>query len=195
MVGRIGWREDLLEGGFAGVSFVFSCFRSEHTLSFIDGARGLAHLLAGSVSRGSPSDSIGGSRTHLGLQQHSPIFLVLRQMIHYRGHNHLLMKNKDVGIFNQLFIVDADGSIVDVSDIVFDPSILNSVEQRVDANESDIDFLKQIVNDMSTELGLLEQRVTALEAGGGGTIDNDLLHQVLVRLSTLENNFNINEHF
>ena len=105
------------------------------------------------------------------------------------------MKNKDVGIFNQLFIVDADGSIVDVSDIVVDPSILNSLEQRVDANESDIDFLKQIVNDMSTELGLLEQRVTALEAGGGGTIDNDLLHQVLVRLSTLENNFNINEHF
>ena len=164
-------------------------------MSSIDGARGLAHLLAGSVTRGSPSDSIGGSRTHLGLQQHSPIFLVLRQMIHYRSHNHLLMKNKDVGIFNQLFIVDADGSIVDVSDIVVDPSILNSLEQRVDANESDIDFLKQIVNDMSTELGLLEQRVTALEAGGGGTIDNDLLHQVLVRLSTLEHNFNIKEHF
>ena len=90
--------------------------------------------------------------------------------------------------------MEADGTIVNVADIVVDPSILSSLEQRVDANESDIDFLKQIVNGMSTELGLLEQRVAALEAGGGGTIDNDLLHQVLVRLSTLDN-FNINEHF
>ena len=55
----------------------------------------------------------------------------------------MLMKNKDVGIFNQLFIVEADGSIVNVSEIGGDPSNLNSLEQRVDTNESDIGFLKQ----------------------------------------------------
>ena len=53
------------------------------------------------------------------------------------------MKNEDVGIFNELFIVEADGTIVNVTDIVVDPSNLSSLEQRVDANESDIDFLKQ----------------------------------------------------
>ena len=149
---------------------MFSCFRSEHTMSFIDGVRGLAHLLAGSVSRGSPSDSIGGSRTHLGLQQHSPIFLVLRQMIHYRGQNHLLMKNEDAGIFNELFIVEADGTIVNVADIVVDPSNLSSLGWGSEPVRMNMisKFLKQFVNGLSTELGLLEQRMGALETGGGG---------------------------
>ena len=61
-------------------------------------------------------------------------------MIHYRGHNQLLMKNEDVGIFNKLYIVENDGTNVNVADIVVDPSILDSLEQRVDTNDADICF-------------------------------------------------------
>ena len=65
----------------------------------------------------------------------------------------MLMKNEDVGIFNELYIVEAGGTIVNVAGIVVDPSILNSLEQRDDTNESGINFIKQIANGMNTEYG------------------------------------------
>ena len=116
-------------------------------------------------------------------------------MIKRRGQNHQLLRNEDYGVFNELFVVATDGTLINVLDMAVDPAIMSSLEQRVDDNEMDIGFLKQTVSGVSTDLGLLEQRVAALEAGGGGAIDDGLLHQLLVRISTLENNFNINEHF
>ena len=98
-------------------------------------------------------------------------------------------------MFDELFVVATGGTLINVLDLAGNPAILTSLKQRIDDNAMDIGFLKPTVSGLRTDLGLLEQRVAALEAEGGGPTDNDLLRQLLVRVSALENNLNIDEHF
>ena len=97
-----------------------------------------------------------------------------------RGANHLLLKNKDVGLFNDLFIND-DGTLVNVLDLIGNTT---NIQIQVDANAQDIAFLKMTVSALSDQVGQLELRVQALE---NSTTPSELLQQLLVRVSHLEN--------
>ena len=97
-----------------------------------------------------------------------------------RGANHLLLKNKDVGLFNDLYVND-DGTLVNVLDLIGGN---NNIQIQVDANSQDIAFLKMTVSALSDQLGQLELRVQALE---NSTSPSELLQQLLVRVSHLEN--------
>ena len=96
-----------------------------------------------------------------------------------RGAHHLLLKNKDVGLFNDLYVND-DGTLVNVLDLIGN----NNIQIQVDANAQDIVFLKMAVSALSDQVGQLELRVQALE---NSTTPSELLQQLLVRVSHLEN--------
>ena len=97
-----------------------------------------------------------------------------------RGAEHLLLRNKDVGIFTDLYVND-NGTLVNVLDLAGGSSTL---EVQVQTNTADIELLKMTVSALSDQLGLLELRVRALEAA---TTPSELLQQLLVRISHLEN--------
>ena len=96
-----------------------------------------------------------------------------------RGAEHLLLRNKDVGIFTDLYVND-NGTLVNVLDLAGG----SSIEVQVQTNTADIELLKMTVSSLSDQLGLLELRVQALEAA---TTPSELLQQLLVRISHLEN--------
>ena len=96
-----------------------------------------------------------------------------------RGAEHLLLRNKDVGIFTDLYVND-NGTLVNVLDLAGG----SSIEVQVQTNTADIELLKMTVSALSDQLGLLELRVRALEAA---TTPSELLQQLLVRISHLEN--------
>ena len=98
-------------------------------------------------------------------------------MFRHRGHNHMLLKNKDVGVFEDLYINDA-GTLINVLDLVG----AGSIDVQVESNKTDIAYLKQEVNSINDKLTALDQRVQALEQA-----PDQLVQQLLVRLSHLEN--------
>ena len=87
--------------------------------------------------------------------------------------------NKDVGIFDELYIND-NGTLINVLDL----GAGSSMKIQVESNKTDIAYLKQTVSELSDQLGLLEQRVQALEQA---TTPDQLVQQLLVRISHLEN--------
>ena len=98
-------------------------------------------------------------------------------MFNHRGHNHLLLKNKDVGIFEDLYIND-DGTLINVLDLAG----TGSIEVQVESNKNDIVYLKQEVASLNDKLTALDQRVQALEQS-----NTQLVQQLLVRISHIEN--------
>ena len=89
----------------------------------------------------------------------------------------MLLKNKDVGVFEDLYINDA-GTLINVLDLVG----AGSIDVQVESNKTDIAYLKQEVNSINDKLTALDQRVQALEQA-----PDQLVQQLLVRLSHLEN--------
>ena len=94
-----------------------------------------------------------------------------------RGHNHMLLKNKDVGVFEDLYIND-DGTLINVLDLVGG----GSIDIQVESNTTDIAYLKGEVNSLNNKLTALDQRVQALEQA-----NTQLVQQLLVRISHIEN--------
>ena len=97
-------------------------------------------------------------------------------MFPHRGYNHMLLKNKDVGVFEDLFIND-DGNLINVLDLAG-----TGVNIQVESNKQDIAYLKQEVNSLNDKLTALDQRVQALEQS-----NTQLVQQLLVRISHIEN--------
>ena len=89
----------------------------------------------------------------------------------------MLLKNKDVGVFEDLFIND-DGNLVNVLDLAG----TGGLDIQVESNKTDIAYLKQEVNSLNDKLTALDQRVQALEQS-----NTQLVQQLLVRISHIEN--------
>ena len=89
----------------------------------------------------------------------------------------MLLKNKDVGVFEDLYIND-DGTLINVLDLVGG----GSVDIQVESNTTDIAYLKGEVNSLNNKLTALDQRVQALEQA-----NTQLVKQLLVRISHIEN--------
>ena len=89
----------------------------------------------------------------------------------------MLLKNKDVGVFEDLFIND-DGNLINVLDLAG----TGGLETQVESNKQDIAYLKQEVNSLNDKLTALDQRVQALEQS-----NTQLVQQLLVRISHIEN--------
>ena len=89
----------------------------------------------------------------------------------------MLLKNKDVGVFEDLFIND-DGTLINVLDLAG----TGGLDIQVESNKTDIAYLKQEVNSLNDKLTALDQRVQALEQS-----NTQLVQQLLVRISHMEN--------
>ena len=89
----------------------------------------------------------------------------------------MLLKNKDVGGFEDLFIND-DGNLVNVLDLAG----TGALDIQVESNKTDFAYLKQEVNSLNDKLTALDQRVQALEQS-----NTQLVQQLLVRISHVEN--------
>ena len=87
----------------------------------------------------------------------------------------MLLKNKDVGVFEDLYVNDS-GTLINVLDL--------GDGLQVESNKTDIAHLEQTVATLNDKLTALDQRVQALETV---VSTDDLVQQLLVRVSYLEN--------
>lgn len=91
----------------------------------------------------------------------------------------MLLKNKDVGVFEDLYVNDS-GTLINVLDLGAE----SGLEVQVESNKTDIAHLEQTVATLNDKLTALDQRVQALETA---VSTDDLVQQLLVRVSYLEN--------
>ena len=93
-------------------------------------------------------------------------------MMRRRGPGHQLLKNSSFGYFNDLYVIDSDGTVVDVSEIATsDPAILTSLEQRVTNLENKVDNLVLPLIQLNVNaIAALALRMDSVEAGKQDTL-------------------------